>query len=69
VEGKAAVKQYGIISGPDYKQVTAFVNKALNEGWELVGGLALTVMPVGVIDQKLVIIYGQALVKEEQLIK
>jgi hypothetical protein len=63
------VKRYAIISAPNPGQFCRAVQKALEEGWELQGGLSTVIVPVGVIDQKLALVYTQAVVKEELLVK
>ena len=63
------MKKYAILQSPNISQLCGAVEKALNEEWELQGGINMTVVPVGMVDQKLVVVYAQALVKEEALIK
>jgi hypothetical protein len=62
------VKKYAVIQSPNLGQLCRAVEKALNEEWELQGGISMTVAPVGMVDQKLVLVYAQALVKEVSLV-
>jgi hypothetical protein len=62
------MKKYAIVQSPNIGQLCGAIEKALNEGWECQGGINMTVVPVGVIDQKLVLLYAQSLIKEEKLV-
>ena len=63
------MKTYSIVSAPNPGALCRAVDKALVDGWELVGGVATTVVPVGMVDQKLVIMYTQAFIKEAGIMK
>ena len=62
------MKKYAIVQSSNLSQLCGTIEKALNEGWGLQGGVNMIVVPVGVVDQKLVLVYAQALVKDEPLI-
>ena len=68
MEVQERMKKYAIIQSPNIGQLCGAVEKALNEGWEPQGGINMTVVPVGMVDQKLVVVYAQALVKEVSLV-
>ena len=62
------MRKYAIIQSTNISQLCGAVEKALNEEWELQGGISMTIAPVGMVDQKLVLVYAQALVKEVSLV-
>lgn len=62
------MKQYALIQAANPAQLIGTMNKALNEGWQLEGGIAMATTVVGTIEQKVVLIYAQALSKEQTLV-
>jgi hypothetical protein len=62
------MKQYALIQSSNPNQMIGAVNKALKEGWELAGGVAVFTTVLGMVDQKVVQVYVQAMIKDEALI-
>jgi hypothetical protein len=62
------MRQYALIQSPNPNQLIRAVNKALKEGWECIGGVAIFTTVLGMVDQKVVQVYVQAMTKEEKLV-